>query len=149
MEKDSRGKEIYLGLATVRTSDRHKKGVNRNSLLPQEINRQPNNNNKQQPSVSNTFPYEVEVSFNFLFIYILFFKDNLKSPTGENSEGITDGADNIESCGGMVTSTSSSVLICGGFDKDKFVEKKENHKEKKKRAKRLGSGLKNDEGFDF
>jgi hypothetical protein len=37
MEKDSRAKEIYLGLATVRTSDRHRNrggGNNRNSMLP-------------------------------------------------------------------------------------------------------------------
>uniref|UniRef100_A0A915MGF1 Uncharacterized protein n=1 Tax=Meloidogyne javanica TaxID=6303 RepID=A0A915MGF1_MELJA len=77
-------------------------------------------------------------------------EDNLKSPTGENSEGITDGAENENCVGGMVTSTSSSVLISGGgggFDRDgsKNVEKKESHKEKKKRAKRIGSGLKNDE----
>ncbi|CAK5052654.1 unnamed protein product [Meloidogyne enterolobii] len=134
-EKESRGKEIYLGLATVRTSDRHKQKGNRNSLLPQEINRQ--QNNRQPCNNPNVFPYE--------------FEDNLKSPTGENSEGITDGAEN-ENCGvgGMVTSTSSSVLISGGgggFDRDggKNIEKKESHKEKKKKAKRIGSGLKNDE----
>jgi len=88
-----------------------------------------------------------------LYFY-LFVKDNLKSPTGENSEGITDGAENENCVGGMVTSTSSIVLISGGgggFDKDggKNIEKKESHKEKKKRAKRIGSGLKNDEGLFF
>ena len=48
MDKDSRGKEIYLGLATVRTSDRHKqKGGNRLSLLPSigKGEKQSNNNN--------------------------------------------------------------------------------------------------------
>ncbi|KAL7075952.1 hypothetical protein ACQ4LE_004208, partial [Meloidogyne hapla] len=59
MEKDSRGKEIYLGLATVRTSDRHKQKGNRNSLLPQECNRQ--QNNRQQPSNANIFLHEIEV----------------------------------------------------------------------------------------
>lgn len=38
MDKDSRGKEVYLGLATVRVSGRpHPRATNRNSLLPNSI----------------------------------------------------------------------------------------------------------------
>lgn len=38
MDKDSRGKEVYLGLATVRVSGRQRpRATNRNSLLPNSI----------------------------------------------------------------------------------------------------------------
>lgn len=38
MDKDSRGKEVYLGLATVRVSGRQRpRATNRNSILPNSI----------------------------------------------------------------------------------------------------------------
>jgi hypothetical protein len=54
MDKDSRAKEIYLGLATVRTSDRHKPkgggggGNNRHSLLPGQLQQQQGRQPQQQ-----------------------------------------------------------------------------------------------------
>lgn len=126
MDKDSRGKEIYLGLATVRTSDRHKhhKG-NRNSILP---------NQQQGHDRSNDFSHEVEVSKLDCKKYKK-FKDYVKSPTGELSEGISDscGGDQMGSAtGGLVTSTSSSLLV---GDKTQTQKKEKQHKEKKKRTK--------------
>ena len=77
------------------------------------------------------------------------FKDFVKSPAGEFSEGISDGygGDQMGSttAAGLVTSTSSSLLV-GDKDKAQTQKKEKQHKEKKKRTKKMGNGVKNDEG---
>lgn len=134
MEKDSKGKEIYLGLATVRISGRNRlRATNRNSLLPQPPEKE--NYRPTTSSVHESLPSPIS--------------SDVKSPAGARKTSdagdaftISLGNSDGEGTGALATSTSSSLLLNVAA-----APEKSNRKEKKKKGRRTGVHSKNEDGM--
>jgi hypothetical protein len=130
MEKGSKGKEIYLGLATARVSGRNRpRATNRNSLLPQQT--QPPEKENFRPTTSSIHESVASPSTS----------EALKSSVGakidEVDEGLATSGCNSDTdataAGVLATSTSSSLLIHVGSSEKKKENKKKDKKEKERR----------------
>lgn len=153
MDKDSRGKDVYLGLATVRVSGRQRpRTTNRNSLLPQQLS---------NPISTNLMSHSLKEIVNERV------GDSLKSPISENNAigGLCEGCTSGTSDGGggnamggsdpqglLITSTTSSnVNLNIGKDSKQSTKPATAPSVKKKRGhRRLGGMTKNqDDGWCF
>lgn len=138
MGKDSHGKEIYLGLATVRVSGRQRpKASNRTSLAPQP----PPFSSSQLSGKENLGPVTTRPDGESGKATV---NDYGTSTAGDGTSGASD----TDAQFGLVTSTSSSIVASSARPVQAKLPPSTNAR-KKRSSKRPGGGSKNTEEGEY